>query len=309
MNDQALLELVRRADPLRGVGEPPSGLLERVLASPRAGRGSLFTVLPRVLFRSPRPRRRAVLLACAIVVAAAPLAALAAANHWWFLRADAYLPRPGQRPIVVKRGSWDGHRWTLVAYPSKHFVGVTKINGTQINGLCWGVTFSGRTPPHTYSNIFYGGTPNGADDGMACGSLVGIQKPKLVADLEQVGDPIPTAVAAWSLTSTRGYPNWISGVVVSSATHVVIRWAARKAQPGTLASPREVVRARTYAAAVKGYRVRLFAAVIPKALSRHTRTASVETLPETISGTDRHGRVVACSFAGAIYAPLSSCKP
>jgi hypothetical protein len=47
MNDQTLLELVRRADPLAAaVGEPPSGLLERVLASPRGERPGRLRSLP-----------------------------------------------------------------------------------------------------------------------------------------------------------------------------------------------------------------------------------------------------------------------
>jgi hypothetical protein len=235
----------------------------------------------------------------------APLAALAAINHWWFLQAGSGLPTPGQQPTVVRRGSWSGHPWSLVAYPSKHFAGTT--NGP--NGLCWGVTFSGHPPHSRYANAFYGGTPNGVDDGMACGSLVGIEKPKLVADLKEVGTPIPTAMVSWSLSAALGYPSWISGVVVTSATHVAIRWSAKKAQPGRLASPSELVRATTFPAPIAGYRVRLFTARLPKALTRHTRTASVESLPATISGTNRDGRVVACDAVGGLLLPLSSCKP
>jgi hypothetical protein len=295
MTDEALLELVRRADPVHGVGEPPVALLNRVLASPRSG-----AVRPRRL-----SRRRTVLLACAVAAAIVPLTALAAVNHWWFLQTGAGLPRPGQQPTVVTRGSWSGHRWTLVAYPSKHFAGTT--NGP--NGLCWGVTFSGPAPPSRYGNMFYGGMPHGVDDGMACGSLVGIRKPKPVADLKEVGDPIPTAVVAWSLSAAHGYPSWISGVVVPTATHVAVRWPARKAQPpGILASPPVVVRAATFPARVAGYRVRLFAARLPAELSRHTRTASVTSLPSRISGTNRSGRVVACDWAAGVL-PLSSCRP
>ena len=55
MNDQALLELVRRADPLRGVGEPPYGLLERVLAAPRAGEAPSAGVPRRVLLPAASP--------------------------------------------------------------------------------------------------------------------------------------------------------------------------------------------------------------------------------------------------------------
>lgn len=303
MNDQALLELVRRVDPLGGVGEPPAGLLERVLTSPRAA-SSRFALPRRLLFRGHPLRRRIVLLACVVAAALAPLAALAAINHWWFLQAGSGLPTPGQQPTVVRRGSWSGHPWSLVAYPSKHFAGTT--NGP--NGLCWGVTFSGYPPHSRFANMFYGGIPNGVADGVGCGSLVGIEKPKLVADLKQVGSPIPTAVVSLSLSTGHGYPSWISGVVIASATHVAIRWSARKPGPGRLASPPEIVRAATLAARVRGYRVRLFLAHLPRKLSRYTHTARVDFIPSTISGTNQDGRLVACDGVGGVL-PLASCKP
>ena len=81
------------------------------------------------------PRRRTVLTVLVVVAIIAPLSALAA-NRWWFLGAG--LPRPTQKPIVVTRGSWAGHRWTLAAYPS--------YPSSKGYGLCWGVTFAGHTP-------------------------------------------------------------------------------------------------------------------------------------------------------------------
>jgi hypothetical protein len=264
--------------------------------------------------RRPRRRllpRRSLVLACAVAAAVVPLTALAATNHWWFLSGSG-LPRPGQSPIVARRGSWDGHRWSLVAYPSKHLVSVGPINGTTVNGLCWGVVFAGA--PRRL-----GGE---SADAFGCGSLVGIQRPRLVANLKQSGSPIPTAVIYWNSGYSPGYPRWkryIDGVIISSATHVVIRWPARKAEPGILASPAQVVRTATFAAPIKGYRVRLFATRIPQALShqnrfcsRHSkqvrRCASDSPLPSTISGTNPQGHVVACDSVGGLL-PLSSCKP
>jgi hypothetical protein len=66
--------------------------------------------------------------------------------------------------------------------------------------------------------------------------------------------------------------------------------------------------AATFPAAIAGYRVRLFAARLPKELTRHTHTASVESLPNKISETNRDGRVVACDSVGGPL-PLTSCKP
>lgn len=311
MNDQALLDLVRRADPLRGVGEPPSGLLERILAAPRATEVPRPTLGSRVLRQRRLLRRRTLVLVCAVAVAIVPLTALAAVKHWWFLSGSG-LPRPGQSPVVATRGSWSGHPWSLVAYPSKHLVSVGRINGTTVNGLCWGVVFAGA--PRRL-----GGE---SADGFSCGSLVGIQRPRFVANLREIGSPIPTAVIDWNSGYSPGYPRWkrwISGVVISSATDVVIRWPAKKALPGTLASPAQVVRTATFAAPIKGYRVRLFAVPLPKGLShqnrfcsRHSkhlrRCASDSPVPSTITGTNPQGHVVACDGVGGLL-PLSSCKP
>lgn len=273
----------------------------------RAGDDARPVSPPRRLQRRGRlRRRRTVLLVSVLAAIIAPLTALAAINHWWFLRAGNGLPRPAQKPVVVTRGSWSGHRWALVAYPSKPFN----------NGLCWGMTFSGKIPSpasHTGAALFGGmvgeeAALHGADDAIGCGSLVGIQKPHLVADLKAVGSPIPTAVMEWALTTAHGYPSWISGVVVSSATHVVLRWPAEKAQPGLPSSPRVVVRTPTFPASLVGYRVRFFATPVPKELPFQR-----VPIASSITGTNRHGAVVACySLAtgkpGAA-SPLSSCKP
>lgn len=99
MNDQMLLELVRQVDPLTtAVGEPPHALLERVLASPRTGRG------PR---RVKRWHARIGLVAAVVGVSGA-IAALAIAGTGWLTGTPAppqvvtdfhaYTPRLGFHP-------------------------------------------------------------------------------------------------------------------------------------------------------------------------------------------------------------------
>ena len=251
--------------------------LARAASSPlrrgRADRGLNWASAPRLR----PPRRRVVLIAVAAAVIIAPLTAISAVNHWWFLRAS--LPRPAHTPVVVTRGSWSGHRWTLVAYPSKGY------------GLCWGVTFAGHThASHSYKFmrvVSAGTTVHGADDAMGCGAIVGLRH----------WDPadLPTVMFESETTRARGYPSWISGAVAPSATHVVIRWQLVG----------KTVRARTFAAPVAGYHVRLFA--VPAVAN------SPILGPSSISGTNKHGHVVACwnsriISTNGVY-PLSYCKP
>jgi hypothetical protein len=245
-------------------------------------------------------RRRAVVLAFVVLAIVAPLTALSALNHWWV---QGYLPRPVQQPIVVTRGSWSGHPWTLVAYPSYPS---DKIADGY--GLCWGVTF---TRSARLAAIPPGGTVGagvmtlaGVRNGVSCGSVVGIHI------RHRIPGTVPTVMAVQTQTfSPRAYENTISGVVVASATHVVIRWSAHPvARPGFLTSPREVVRVATFPARVAGYSVRLFAAPQPKALLRRTRIASAWRPPSSVTGTNRHGRVVACSTYVEVP-PLTDCKP
>jgi hypothetical protein len=76
MNDQALFELVRKADPLpaaAGFGEPSQALLERVLASARDERRR-----PRAL----QHRRRLVLVAAALALGAAAAGFAIAGSGW-----------------------------------------------------------------------------------------------------------------------------------------------------------------------------------------------------------------------------------
>jgi hypothetical protein len=263
----------------------------------RAGEGGPRLVAPRHLRGRTLGRRRVILLAATLVAVIAAGTALAAINHWWFLASGSGLPRAAQGPNVVTRGSWSGHRWALVAYPAKGFD----------KTLCWGVTFSGSPAPYNGGviNSLYGtAVEHGAADGVGCGYIAGIQNPRLAAR--------PTVIYEWT-TPSFGYPGWIAGVTVSSASHVVIRWPAKGASAAHLATPRLVVEAATFPAPVAGHGVRLFVARLPKPLVRHTHIATGWTLPASVTATDRHGRVVACnslqtSTPGGV-SPLSYCKP
>lgn len=122
-------------------------------------------------------------------------------------------------------------------------------------------------------------------DGMRCGSTVGIRTKQTFVPT----GPIDTAVLVNE--TANGYPSWLSGTVPASAAHVVIRWPADK----SLATPREAVRTRAFLAPVQGYRVRVFAIPIPRALSRRNpkHIADAWTAGFSITATNQHGRVVA----------------
>ena len=112
MNDQALLELVRRADPVAEVGNPPQGLLEHVLAEPRAKS------------KPPRLRNwqaRVALVAVGFGVTAG-IASLAIAGTGWLTGAPAppnvksdlgsystqlgFNPQPGRAVLVASNGEY-----------------------------------------------------------------------------------------------------------------------------------------------------------------------------------------------------------
>lgn len=248
----------------------------------RAGEPGPLPAARRPVRRRRRGRRRTVVLALVILAIAVPLTALSALNNWW---RSAGLPRPVQKPLVVTHGSWSGHAWTLIAYPS--------YPDSTDYGLCYGVTFSSSPdvasvpPGGTISSRTMARTGVGND--IACGSIVGIQKRFQTPGLTPT---VAFSEPIYSSARTEG-PAWIAGVVIPRATHVVIRWSAKKAAPpAILASPREVVRVATFPAGIAGYHVRLFAAPVPQPLLRHTRTAGADPYPDSFSGRDSNGRFI-----------------
>jgi hypothetical protein len=133
MNDQALLELVRGADPVTEVEGPPHGLLERVLADPRTERTS-----PRLWSW----QARFALVAVAFGVSAV-IATLAIAGTGWLTGSPApanvksdfgsyatqlgFDPQPGKAVLVASDGDYElyataneqGGFCTLVSAPWK----------------------------------------------------------------------------------------------------------------------------------------------------------------------------------------------
>ena len=217
----------------------------------------------------------------ALASGAVAFATPASGSKWWFLQAryDQDMPPAVHQPVVVTRGSWSGHRWSLVVYPSN----AKKVIPPSFHGpsLCWGVTFAGKPPKARVSMI--GGIPlalGHGDDAMRCGSTVGIRTKQWY-----VATTPPDTELLLNQTAD-GYPSWLAATVPASTAHVVVLWTAMKATPGRPARPREVVRPRTFLAPVAGYHVRLFAVPLARVISDSS------PLP-TITATNQHGRVVA----------------
>ena len=227
--------------------------------------------------------------AAAFLSGAVALAAPASGSQWWFLQRGSGLPPAVQKPVVVTQGSWSGHRWSLVAYPSTE---KKPLYGGAFYGpsLCWGVTFAGT--PRQDRGYMIGGAPIDmkGDDGMRCGSTVGIQTRQ-----KHLPTNPPLDFTGLINETADGYPGWVAGTIPASATHVAILWSALPAEPQThwLARPRVVVRTQAILAPVAGYRVRVFAIPLPHAISRHTRTAAVPPSFSSITATNQQGRVVA----------------
>lgn len=139
------------------------------------------------LARRPWTGTKRLLVAAAVLAAILiPLGALATVNGWW-----SGTPRPLNKPVVVTRGSWEGHPWNLAAY----------VSAARI---CWSINF--EDSPR-------GGTALGG----GCGSIVGIRPPG-------AGLAIPTVDWRAGATSIRSYPKWIAGPVVETARLVVIHF-------------------------------------------------------------------------------------
>jgi hypothetical protein len=136
-------------------------------------------------------RRRMVIVLAVLAAVLVPLAALAASNNWWFLKLG-HGPVPTNAPLVVKEGTWDGHPWQLIAYPS------------TTDGLCVSVTPRGSTS-------------EGA--AMGCGTFTGISR-----------TPETKAAPDMTITYLSGgasdkLPAYVAGPVIEKAVTVEIRFA------------------------------------------------------------------------------------
>ena len=162
-----------------------------------------------------RRRRWAALAAAALIVVLAPLVAVAASQGWWVLRSGAG-PQPTSAPVLVKQGSWSGHGWELVAYPS----------GTD--GLCFSV-------------IPAGSEQTGLGAGAACAPFAGVQR---TAETK----PSPDMTITWMSGSQPNLPPYIAGPVVANATAVKIHLTSGQTlETDTFPAPAPLERVRFYA--------------------------------------------------------------
>ena len=234
--------------------------------------------------RLPRLRRalkRRVVLAVAVVTTALiPLLALAAANDWWFFKFRD-TPKPFGKPVVVARGSWSGHAWSLVAYDSK------------TNGTCWSITFD-ESPPGGAGGAMAPapGAVSGADNALGCGGIVGLRPPRPRAI------DLPTVMYMTAASFNTDYPHWIAGPVVDSARTVVVRY-----RDGAVV--RAPTTRRVQLAKVGWFGpIRFFAAPLPQGVK-------VDDLPASVTGLSADGSVVACLVprtASHFFSPLSDCR-
>lgn len=213
MNDQTLLELVRRADPVAtGVGDPPQALLERVLASPLEE-------------KNPRwPRRRSAkfaLVAAAFGVSAA-IASLAIAGTGWLTGEpapppvvtdfEAYTPQLGFHP--------DPGSAVLVAKDDQvKLFATTNREGTYCLDLTapWkpATTLDGGTcvPPATASAHFIAGIAGGgplSEQGMPLVVVGRVADP----DARSVQFALPNGSTATRPLGSSGF--FVAGVTVQA---------------------------------------------------------------------------------------------
>jgi hypothetical protein len=202
-----------------------------------------------------RGKGRLVVAIAVIAAVLIPVIAMGAENDWWFMRAGG---ESFNSPVVVTEGSWDGHPWQFVAVRSKS------------EGLCESLAWtevSGSTP-----------------ESLGCGPFIGFPAPRLAG----AQDRTIRAGGGWS----RGFPAYVLGEVIDSATHVEIRF-----QDG-----HDPVRLPTLAAPAPFEHVRFYVAPMPMKLQGE--------IWET-AGLDDSGNVVACISNDETHAgvsPISACE-
>jgi hypothetical protein len=207
----------------------------------------------------------------AATVTAVVVPLVALAENDWWFLKLKGIPRPVSTPVVVAEGSWSGHPWQLVAYQS------------YTEGTCWTLTFND--------------VPRSGWGGVRCGSTVG------VGPLNGAfAGTIPTIAYAMGGSFDGSFPSWIAGPVVRSAATVVIRW-----RNGA------VVQTSTVSAKSLGeigwFRpVNFYAVPLPDNVVQPSGWAD---LPQSLTGLDARGRVVACLVVFADHhgwSPLSECE-
>ena len=163
-----------------------------------------------------RGKRRLIVALAVLAAVLIPLIALGAENEWWFLK-DRGVPTPTSPAVVVKEGSWDGHPWELVAFPS------------TTDGLCFSVT-----PP--------GSKASGEGAAMGCGTFAGIARTN---ETKATPDMTITFMSA----GTGGQlPAYIARPVIDGASQVEIRFEnGKNLRLPTFAAPASLGRVRFYA--------------------------------------------------------------
>jgi hypothetical protein len=170
-----------------------------------------------------RAKRRLIVALAALAAVLIPLVAVGAVNDWWFFK-NGYAPTPTRAPVVVKVGTWDGHRWELVAYRS------------TTDGLCFAVTATSSKTP---------GEP-GRGAAMGCAPFVGIARTK-----ETKATPDMT-ITYMSRGGNKQFPAYIAGPVIEGASQVEIRF-----------TDGQVLRVPTFAAPASLGRVHFYASPLP----------------------------------------------
>ena len=173
-------------------------------------------VLARACPPARRNKQRRLVLALALVAAVAvPLVAYGSKSDWWFLGSGS--PPATNAPVVVEEGTWSGHPWKLVAYPS------------STDGLCVSLTPSGAEPA-------------GEGAAMECAAIAGVPRTSATK-------PSPDLTVTYLISAgSRAFPAYVVGPVVDGASEVEIRFAGgRRMRLPTFSGSQSLGRVRFYA--------------------------------------------------------------
>jgi hypothetical protein len=206
------------------------------------------------------------LAAAALAAVVIPLVALAAVNDWWFFGVPG-TPEPVKSPVVVTKGSWNGHAWQLVAYNS------------QGEGTCWSVTFEGTASEPGGRGVTLGPGVLGRGGSMlGCGSIVGMRLP-------HIHEQLPT-VTYMAGSNADGSIRWIAGPVVASAAKVVVRF-----REGAVLELRTFAPSSSLGNLRWFHEIRFFVGRLPS-------NVEPDALVQSITGYSVRGKPVACLLYG-----------